>query len=73
MLRRYSWKTVPQNGTTRWPISPSGKAARIAPWIEIVNGLIRAGLKNIQVSSVVHPNAVPQLADTEEVMTRSRT
>ncbi len=37
--------------------------------IEIVNGLIRAGLKNIQVSSVVHPKAVPQLADAEEVMT----
>jgi isopropylmalate/homocitrate/citramalate synthase len=29
--------------------------------IEIVNGLIRAGLKHIQVSSVVHPKAVPQL------------
>ncbi|MEI7671660.1 MAG: hydroxymethylglutaryl-CoA lyase [Deltaproteobacteria bacterium] len=38
--------------------------------IEIVNGLIRAGLKNIQVSSVVHPKAVPQLADAEEVMTK---
>jgi hydroxymethylglutaryl-CoA lyase len=36
--------------------------------IEIVNGLARAGLKNIQVSSVVHPKAVPQLADAEEVM-----
>jgi hydroxymethylglutaryl-CoA lyase len=38
--------------------------------VEIVNGLIRAGLKNIQVSSVVHPKAVPQLADAEEVMTK---
>jgi hydroxymethylglutaryl-CoA lyase len=38
--------------------------------IKIVNGLIRAGLRNIQVSSVVHSKAVPQLADAEEVMTK---
>ncbi|MDP1992688.1 MAG: hydroxymethylglutaryl-CoA lyase [Syntrophales bacterium] len=38
--------------------------------IEIVNALARAGLKNIQVSSVVHPRAVPQLADAEEVMAK---
>ena len=36
--------------------------------VAIVNGLARAGLKNIQVSSVVHPKAVPQLADAEQVM-----
>ncbi len=38
--------------------------------VEIVNALAKAGLKNIQVSSVVHPKAVPQLADAEEVMKR---
>ena len=38
--------------------------------IEIVNALGRTGLKHIQVSSVVHPKAVPQLADAEEVMTQ---
>jgi len=38
--------------------------------VEIINGLARAGLKNIQVSSVVHPKAVPQLADAEEVMAK---
>lgn len=38
--------------------------------IEIINALARAGLKNIQVSSVVHPGAVPQLADAEEVMAK---
>lgn len=38
--------------------------------IEIVNALARAGLKNIQVSSVVHPKAVPQLADADEVMAK---
>jgi hydroxymethylglutaryl-CoA lyase len=38
--------------------------------IEIVNALARSGLKNIQVSSVVHPKAVPQLADADEVMAK---
>ncbi|MBM4314461.1 MAG: hydroxymethylglutaryl-CoA lyase [Deltaproteobacteria bacterium] len=38
--------------------------------VEIVNALARSGLKNIQVSSVVHPKAVPQLADADEVMAK---
>jgi hydroxymethylglutaryl-CoA lyase len=38
--------------------------------VEIVNALSGTGLKNIQVSSAVHPKAVPQLADAEEVMQR---
>jgi len=38
--------------------------------VEIVNALARAGLKHIQVSSVVHPKAVPQLADADEVMVK---
>jgi hydroxymethylglutaryl-CoA lyase len=37
--------------------------------IAIVNALSLAGLRNIQVTSVVHPKAIPQLADAEEVMT----
>jgi len=37
--------------------------------IDIVNALSRTGLKDIQVTSVVHPRAIPQLADAEEVMT----
>jgi hydroxymethylglutaryl-CoA lyase len=36
--------------------------------IEIINALSRTGLKNIQATSFVHPKAVPQLADAEEVM-----
>jgi hydroxymethylglutaryl-CoA lyase len=43
---------------------PTGKK------VEIVNALARSGLKNIQVSSVVHPKAVPQLADADEVMAK---
>ncbi len=36
--------------------------------IEVVNALSRSGLKDIQVTSFVHPKAVPQLADAEQVM-----
>jgi hydroxymethylglutaryl-CoA lyase len=36
--------------------------------IEIVNALSRAGFPAIQVTSMVHPRAVPNLADAEEVM-----
>jgi hydroxymethylglutaryl-CoA lyase len=36
--------------------------------IALVNTLARTGVESIQVTSVVHPRAVPQLADAEEVM-----
>jgi hydroxymethylglutaryl-CoA lyase len=38
--------------------------------IEIVNLLSRSGIPEIQVTSFVHPKAVPQLADADEVMRR---
>ena len=38
--------------------------------VDIVNALSQTGLKNIQVTSAVHPRAIPQLADAEEVMTK---
>lgn len=38
--------------------------------IEIVNALSRTGVPAIQVTSFVHPKAIPQLADAEEVMTK---
>lgn len=38
--------------------------------IEVVNALSRAGIPAIQVTSMVHPKAVPNLADAEEVMAR---
>ena len=37
--------------------------------IEIINALSGTGLKEIQATSFVHPKAVPQLADAEQVMT----
>ncbi len=36
--------------------------------VEIVNGLLAAGLRRIQVTSFVSPRAVPQLADADAVM-----
>ncbi len=38
--------------------------------IEIVDALSRAGIPEIQATSFVHPRAVPQLADAEEVMAK---
>jgi hydroxymethylglutaryl-CoA lyase len=38
--------------------------------IEVINALSKTGLRNIQATSFVHPKAVPQLADAEEVMSR---
>lgn len=38
--------------------------------INIINQLVAAGLKRIQVTSFVHPRLVPQMADAEEVCAR---
>jgi hydroxymethylglutaryl-CoA lyase len=38
--------------------------------VEIVCGLLAAGLKQIQVTSFVHPAKVPQMADAEELVRR---
>jgi hydroxymethylglutaryl-CoA lyase len=37
---------------------------------ELITGLVRAGLKAIQVASFVHPSKVPQMADAEAVIER---
>jgi len=37
---------------------------------EIIFGLVEAGLKDIQVTSLVHPEVVPQMADAEELLKR---
>jgi len=36
--------------------------------VEIISGLVDAGLKDIQVTSFVHPDVVPQMADAEELL-----
>ncbi len=38
--------------------------------LEIISGLVEAGLKQIQVTSFVHPARVPQMADAEELVRR---
>ena len=38
--------------------------------VEIINDLVEAGLKHIQVASFVNPARVPQMADAEEVVSR---
>ena len=35
--------------------------------IEIINAIVRAGVRSIQFTSFVHPKAIPQLADAEAV------
>ena len=36
--------------------------------IELINGLVNAGLRAVQVASFVHPGKVPQMADAEAVI-----
>jgi hydroxymethylglutaryl-CoA lyase len=38
--------------------------------VEIISGLVDAGLKDIQVTSFVHPDIVPQMADAEDLLKR---
>ena len=38
--------------------------------VELLKGLIDAGFKVIEVGSFMHPKAVPQMADTDEVYRR---
>lgn len=37
--------------------------------LRLIDGLVDAGLRHIEATSFVHPEAVPQLADADEVMT----
>lgn len=55
----------PRDGLQRepTPISTDDK-------VSLIEGLIAAGLKHIQVTSFVHPKYVPQMADAEEVCAR---
>lgn len=36
--------------------------------LEVLNGLVEAGVRRIQVTSFVHPKWVPQMADAEEIV-----
>ncbi len=39
---------------------------------QLVGGLVRAGLQHIELTSYVHPKAVPQMADADELMQTNR-
>lgn len=43
------------------------KLIPVALKLEVLNGLVAAGLRRIQVTSFVHPKWVPQMADAEEI------
>ena len=38
--------------------------------LRVIEGLVRAGVRTIEVTSFVHPGVVPQLADAAEVVSR---
>jgi len=38
--------------------------------VEIISDLVDAGIKDIQVTSFVHPDVVPQMADAETLLRR---
>jgi hydroxymethylglutaryl-CoA lyase len=62
-----SFVTIREVGT-RDGIQSLGAFVPTAAKIEMVNRLARTGLKRIEATSFVHPKAVPQMADAEEVM-----
>lgn len=39
--------------------------------LRLIDGLIAAGLKSLELTSFVHPKAVPQMADADEIMQRT--
>ena len=39
--------------------------------LALIDGLVSAGLRHIEVTSYVHPKAVPQMADADEVMKKN--
>ena len=40
--------------------------------IKIIGGLVESGIKRIELTSFVHPKAVPQMADSAEVLTAAK-
>ena len=38
--------------------------------LRLIDGLLAAGLKSLELTSFVHPKAVPQMADADEIMSQ---
>lgn len=36
--------------------------------LQVIDGIIRSGIKNVQITSFVHPRAIPQMKDAKEIV-----
>jgi hydroxymethylglutaryl-CoA lyase len=57
------YEVGPRDGLQNEPVMV-GTQEKLA----LINGLVEAGLRDIEAASFVHPKAVPQMADADEVM-----
>ncbi|MEO4052723.1 hydroxymethylglutaryl-CoA lyase [Solibacillus sp. CAU 1738] len=55
-------EVCPRDGFQSLPIIPTGVK------VEIINAILACGFKQLEVTSFVHPKAVPQLSDADEVL-----
>lgn len=64
---------LPEAVTIREVGPRDGLQAESRPWpteakVELINGLLRTGVRRLEVTSFVRPGAIPQLADAEAVL-----
>ncbi len=72
MASAFPWGDLSQKVHIK-EVSPRDGFQNVAKWIpteikiELINAMIRAGVKEIEVTSFMHPKWIPQLKDAEEV------
>ena len=57
-----------EDQTLRDGLQSESRRFSLVEKIDLVDGLVRAGLRRIQVGSFVHPRRVPQMADTDALV-----
>jgi hydroxymethylglutaryl-CoA lyase len=67
MMPVYPKSVVIEEQGLRDGLQSQDKVVPTAKKLEIINAMIRAGIKRIQVSSFVNPKMVPQMADAENL------
>jgi hydroxymethylglutaryl-CoA lyase len=67
MMPDYPKSVVIEEQGLRDGLQGEGKVVPTAKKLEIINAMIRAGIKRIQVTSFVNPKMVPQMADAENL------
>jgi len=67
MMPDYPKSVVIEEQGLRDGLQSQGKVVPTAKKLEIINAMIRAGIKRIQVTSFVNPKLVPQTADAENL------